>query len=40
MSDTIKELNKMIKDKSLPDSMRKELEKKRAMLLKNKTITK
>ena len=36
----IKEINKMLKDKNISDKLRLELEKRKDILLNNKTITK
>ncbi len=40
MADNIKEIEKMLRDKSLPDKMRKDLEKKRDILTNNKVVKK
>lgn len=40
MADNIKEIEKMLRDKSLPDKMRKDLEKKIDILTNNKVVKK
>lgn len=40
MGNDIKQIEKMLKDKSLPEKMRKDLEKKREILLHNKEVKK
>jgi hypothetical protein len=40
MANDIQTINKMLKDKSLPEKMRKDLEEKKRILLTNQTIRK
>lgn len=40
MANDIKSIEKMLKDKSLPEKMRKDLEEKKRILLNNQTIRK
>lgn len=40
MADNIKEIEKMLRDKSLPEKMRKDLQRKKEILLNNKIVKK
>ena len=40
MNSTIKQIENMLSDKTLPEKIRKDLERKKELLLKNKTVTK
>lgn len=40
MSKEVKNIEKLLSDNTIPDKMRKDLERKKQLLLKNKTVTK
>jgi hypothetical protein len=40
MNSTIKRIDFVLADKTIPEQMRKDLERKKEILLKNKTVTK
>lgn len=40
MNSTIKQIDSILLDNTIPEKMRKDLERKKELLLKNKTVTK